>query len=607
MCGISCIVSNSPKQLDNIEMMNNLVTHRGPDDYGILKFNDISLGHRRLSIIDLSYHGHQPMSKDGIHLVYNGEIYNYRKLKQSLEQLGHIFTSHSDTEIVLHMYIQYGIHCVDYFEGMFSIVIYDANNNKIFLARDKYGIKPLYLWRSPTGDVALASEIKQFTILDGWKAIVNEHLAYDFLVNGHLDHTTGTMFKGVDQLRGGNYIYCSLDELKNYEQYITKYSKDTSNFVYNGDTTTTTKLLKLYINDAIVSHLQSDVPVGSCLSGGLDSTTVVALVEKNRSKKQLQKTFSAVSEYKEADESNYINAFISSLERINPYKINPDVKDLFNELDDLAWHMDEPFTSTSIFAQRCVFKKAHDEGVTVMLDGQGSDELFGGYDAYVIIKINELLKQKKYLKAIVEGLYTIKNKGLRPVTSILFSRFAGKMHPTSEWMGIEDKYPHYTCGYDSVNAYCHEQLYTICLPALLHYEDRNSMKWSIEARVPFLDRTLSNFAQSVPSDLKVRNGWTKYILRDAMKGVLIDTIRLRKDKMGFATPEEIWIKNSPDSFKSLFVDAINRSEGIIKPEAIHKFDRIIKKQEPFSFWIWRIVSFGVWMRVFNVHRELSDL
>lgn len=603
MCGISCIVSNNSNQLNNIERMNDLVTHRGPDDVGILKFENISLGHRRLSIIDLSYHGHQPMSKDGIHLIYNGELYNHKNLKRSLEQLGHVFTSHSDTEVLLHMYIEYGIHCVDYFEGMFAAIIYDENTDKIFAFRDNFGIKPLYLWRSPTGDVALASEIKQFTTLDGWKAIVNEHLAYDFLVNGHLDHTTGTMFKGVDQLRGGHYIYCTLDELKNYEQYIVKYTSDTVKFMYNGDTFTTSKLLKMYINDAIISHLQSDVPVGSCLSGGLDSTTVVALVEKNRSKKQLQKTFSAITNYKETDESNYINAFVSSLERIEPHKILPDVKDLFKELDDLTWHMDEPFTSTSIFAQRCVFKKAHDEGIKVMLDGQGSDELFGGYDAYVVIKINELLKQKKYLKAIIEGLYTIKNKGLKPITTILFSRFAGKMYPTTEWMGIEDKYPHYTCGYYNVTAYCNEQLYTICLPALLHFEDRNSMSFGVESRVPFLDRRLSNFAQSIPSDLKVHNGWTKFILRDAMKGVLIDIIRLRKDKMGFATPEEIWIKNNQDMFKSLFIDAINRSENIIKPEAIYKFNRILKKQEPFSFFVFRVISFGTWMRVFDVHRE----
>jgi asparagine synthase (glutamine-hydrolysing) len=414
------------------------------------------------------------------------------------------------------------------------------------------------------------------------------------------------MFKGVAQLRGGHYIYCTLDELKNYEQHIVKFTNDTPRFTYNGDPTTTAKLLNLYLNEAVESHLQSDVPVGSCLSGGLDSTSITALVERHRSNKQVQKTFSAVSKCKEADESNYINAFISSLNRINPFKIEPDLNKLFDELDDLIWHMDEPFGSTSMYAQRCVFKEASKQGIKVMLDGQGSDELFGGYDAYVMIRINELLKQKRYLKAIIEGLYTIKNKGLKPITPILSSRFAGKVYPTSEWMGIEDKYAHYTCAYNSVNAYCREQLYTICLPALLKYEDRNSMTFGIEARVPFLDRTLSAFAQSVPSDLKVHNGWTKYILRDAMKGVLIDTIRLRKDKMGFATPEERWMKDNRELIAIRLNDAIIHSEGIIKSAAWYKMDRMLSGKEPFNFWVFRVIVFGNWMRVFNVHRELSD-
>jgi asparagine synthase (glutamine-hydrolysing) len=487
---------------------------------------------------------------------------------------------------------------------MFAAIIFDDYSGKIFAFRDNFGIKPLYLWRSPAGDVALGSEIKQFTVLDGWKAIVNEHLAYDFLVNGWLDHTDGTMFKGVTQLRGGHYIYCNLDEMVEYEKHVVKFSDNRKKCDLTGyDAEVLSGELYNHLNNAVISHLHADVPVGSCLSGGLDSSSIVALVERNIARGQVQKTFSAVSEHKIADESKYIDAFVSSLDKVHPYSIYPNVKDLFEELDDLVWHMDEPFGSTSIFAQRCVFKKARDEGIKVMLDGQGSDELFGGYDAFVVIRINELLKSKQYLRAIYEGLCTIKNKGIGPVKSLVWGRFFGRNYPVTEWLSIEDRYAHYTCAYGSVMGYSHDLLYSVCLPALLHYEDRNSSCFSIEARVPFLDRNLSNFAQGIPSELKVHNGWTKYILRDAMTGTLINKLRLRKDKMGFATPEEIWIRDNRDMFKSLFVDAINRSEGIIKHEAVRKFDRILDKREPFSFWIWRIIVLGAWMRVFDVHRE----
>jgi asparagine synthase (glutamine-hydrolysing) len=579
--------------------MNNLIHHRGPDDEGYLTdFPGIALGHRRLSIIDLK-DGHQPMSIGNFHIVYNGEIYNYKKLRAMLEKEGVVFKTHSDTEVLLQMYIARGPSCTELLEGMYAFIIYNSGNSTLFVARDPFGIKPLYYWKPSKDEIAFASEIKQFTGFPEWSPMLNKEMARDFLASGYLDHTLQTMFTGVFQIRGGTYIHGTLEEIVEKPYKYTNFTRYPS-YIYNHDIPSTTKLVEIYLNDAVKSHLQADVPVGSCLSGGVDSPSIVALVEKNISKKQEQKTFSAISQYKEADESEYIYPFISSLNHVTPFYVEPDLNKVFHELDDLVWHMDEPFGSTSIYAQRCVFRKARDEKVKVILDGQGSDELFGGYDAYVIIRIRELLDERKYREAFSEGILSLWNKGFSPLYALVREKLSGSQHPSSEWLALNvaSRVPR---EYLSVNNYSHDQLFEHSLPALLHYEDRNSMTFSIEARVPYLDKTLSDFVRVLPPEVKVRHGVTKWILREAVKGTLLDMLRLRKDKMGFATPEERWMKERYPEMFVQFENVVHRYPGIFHYEgSLKKFDRIMQGKEPFSFWVWRVIVFGKWMEVFGV-------
>lgn len=666
MCGITSFIAftgkyTTPKQ---IEQMNNQIRHRGPDDEGyyclttdgqqlILSGSEtaknntqslapyypqqqitnhqeqhisLALGHRRLSILDLSPLGHQPLSIDNNNywISYNGEVYNYLEIRQELEILGYKFISHSDTEVILTAYKHWGTQCLDKFNGMFAFIIYDASNKHVFIARDRFGVKPLYYYSDDSG-IYLASEIKQFTQLVSWQPCLNHQIAHDFLVYGLSDHTSQTMFEDVEQLRGGEYAIINTLNFTSITDFQIKrwYHLDTSTKQVKYDIASQ-KFKDLFI-DSVRLRLRSDVKVGSCLSGGLDSSAIVSVMAnllKENSSSELLNTFSACSMHKEFDEKEYIDEVVTR-SKAKPFFCYPNLDDLLEVNDKLTWHQDEPFGSTSIFAQWSVFEQAKKQNVTVMLDGQGADEQLAGYQGlYFQIYLNELLSNGRIVKFVQEikafnkihGI-AIKSTLIKSVISLFpptlkkqIGKFLGKPLYNISWLNNDafsyhDINPFLVGGMNnrSVKDTLYAQIIHNNLSMLLHWEDRDSMAHSIESRIPFLDYHLVEFLFSLPTEYKINSGITKKILRDALDGILPDKIKNRMSKLGFATPEEIWVKQNHQLFRNKLIEAIEICPSIFnRVQVLIIFDEIISGKRAFDFWLWRIISFGTWFKLFKV-------
>jgi asparagine synthase (glutamine-hydrolysing) len=584
-----------------------------------------ALGHRRLSIIDLSSAGHQPMCTPDrrFWIVYNGEIYNFVELRTELELLGHSFISHSDTEVILAAYREWGEQCLGRFNGMFAFVLVDRDASRVFAARDRFGVKPLYLWRSPHGLVAMASEIKQFSTLPGWSPRVNGQRAYEFLNWGLLDHTEETLFNGVRQVRGGECLYCSLEQLsmsppiKRWYQVVPR--------SFDLDMKSATEEFSALFTDAVRLRLRADVAIGSCLSGGLDSSSIVCIANRllrSTGIASKQDTFSACAKIKQYDERDYIDIVVGQT-GVHAHYVYPDLKELFETIDAITWHQDEPFGSTSLYAQWHVFKLAAAARVKVLLDGQGADELLAGYHAFFAPHFATLLLTMCWHKLLREvnlarQLHGLSATGVaRHVATALLPeqvrqplrRLMGKSSSKPDWLNGErlaiqfgDPSLRYGLKTTSVNEMSYSLLTTTSVPMLLHWEDRNSMAHSIESRLPFLDFRLVEFLMGLPFEMKLSNATTKRVLREAMAGILPESIRMRMDKMGFVTPEEVWVRNeAPDLFRAELRKSIDAAQGILNAKALDYLERVISGKDKFSFLLWRMISFGRWMDRFQVN------
>ncbi len=648
--------------------MNRIVAHRGPDDEGFLALIDgtptaffghdtprsvrkhcgaatvelgpssamqisqLALGHRRLAIVDLSHLGHQPMCYLGhLWITYNGEIYNFPELKVELETLGYRFSSHSDTEVILAAYDAWGADCLRRFNGMWAFAIYDARTRCIFLARDRFGVKPLYYWISPTGMLAFGSEIKQFTILPEWRAVVNGQRAYDFLVWGLTDHTDETLFKGVRQIPGGCCASINLDSWCGPSSSTRRLEVDRWYSLtpkpFGGSFEAAASGLRELLTDSVSLRLRSDVPVGSCLSGGLDSSSIVCLLHAIRSERNIdaaQLTFSARSESKAIDEGRWINEVIGKT-GLTSNSVYPSVDALFDESLDVLWHQDEPYGSTSIHAQWNVFRLAASEHVRVMLDGQGADELLGGYFSFFGAYLAETLRRPSvsgFLSEFqaVRRMHAMSLRSLviatchhllRPSLMRAVARLLGRSPFAPAWLDLqrlravpEDPFAAGGARGPSVRDLSLSQVRSTNLPMLLHWEDRSSMAHSVEARVPFLDYRVAEYVLGLPSDYKISAAVTKRVLREAMRGVLPEAIRNRTDKIGFATAEELWLRErASQKFLSGIDRTIAVTGGIVR-EPIRELTRdMIDGKTAFGFLVWRIISFGDWVERFSVSMD----
>lgn len=657
MCGIAALIEidKTSSRTNNIKKMTDLVKYRGPDDEGFVFFNtdnnreiyggvdtpskvleseysyspkkllthnitpnaSVTLGHRRLSIIDLSPAGHQPMcSRDKRYwIVFNGEIYNYRELRQELKELGYIFISETDTEVILASYAQWGKECLNKFNGMWAFVIYDSIEQIIFAARDRFGVKPLYYWFSPEGFLAFASEIKQFSVLPGWKAILNEERTYDFFRYGLLDHTHETMFKNVYQFRGGEACHIKRSELINSIEPYRWYFFEPPRF--NGDFNTAKEIFKDKLIDAVKVRLVSDIPIGFSLSGGLDSSSLVCISNDLLKKKDpniFQNVISIRSDVERYDEGYFINEVIQN-KTIRSRNAYPQWDSLDEELDKIIWHQDEPFQSLSIQNEWYLFKISADSGLHVMIGGQGSDEILCGYGSYLNIRCKDLIRSGKlftllnetiasFLGAKTQILLIIKSSVLLLFGRVIELRRDKEikkfLNLNKSKSAIEPKNSRFSSLIKKEMEY---EEFFMSLPVQLHWEDRDSMAHSVESRVPFTDYKLVEYIFSIPDDYLMKNFTSKFILREAMQNILPEKVRLRKDKMGFVSAEEHWMKSgNPIFFKILIEDAIKSSQGIINNSILYDFEKFVAGEKPFSDDFIKVICFGRWMKIFNVHR-----
>lgn len=660
MCGISALfgLNQSPSVFNSILSMNSLVRHRGPDDEGYAFFSSQSphvfyyagsdtpsshllhpkypytpsgsykhppslpllgaFGHRRLSILDISEAGHQPMSTDDrqVWIVYNGEVYNFIEIRQELQAAGHTFHSHSDTEVILKAYLHWGEESLHHFNGMFAFVIYDIRQQKIFAARDRFGVKPLYYWISPQGLLALGSEIKQFTSLPGWRAKINGQRCYDYLVWSIQDHTQETLFSGVKQLRGGEKFswHIGRDKHPTIQPWYTLSPQPLRHSFQEASH----HFLEL-LDDAVRLRLRADVDIGSCLSGGLDSSSIVCLANRHLSRQDSttkQKTFSACSHVKRFDESDYIHQVVQQCQ-VDAYYCYPSPEGLFAKKDNLIWHQDEPYGSTSIYAQWEVFNLVKEQGVKVMLDGQGADEQLIGYHSSFANKSYELFSQFQFLSLAREIIQTQQLHGSSAFVHLLrpfipnklvdhLRKWRNQLSQKPRWLNFPLLNANSTPPFPnqkrlSINEGSLLQISHSHLPMLLHWEDRNSMAHSVESRTPFLDYRLVEFVCGLPPDYKLNGGITKRVMREGMRKILPESIRTRVDKMGFVTAEEMWLRQKPDAFRRALKSSLEASQGILNADIFPLAEEIIAGKKPFNFLIWRLINFGEWMRRFACH------
>lgn len=631
MCGLFASIrfAPDPARID-------IVAHRGPDGRGWQEFasslGPVALGHRRLAIIDVSEAGHQPMSDatGRFHMVFNGEIYNYLELRDEMRAKGEVFVTQSDSEVLLRAYMLWGSAALDRLRGMFAVIIWDERDQRLFAARDRYGIKPLYLAQTAHG-LALASEIKQLHGLPGLSGRMNVARVHDFLAAGIANHTSETMFADISQVRGGEYIIVEAGQGLPLQAKITRWYPATAGTLSISESEAAEQFRDL-LSDAVRLHLRADVPVGSCLSGGLDSSAIVCLMApllRQSTAGARVNTVSACYTEKSVDEKPFMDAVVAHA-RTEPHFIFPRAEDVFQKASDITWHQDEPFGSTSIFAQWCVFEEAKRVGVKVMLDGQGADEQLSGYHGGFSYYMADLTRRGKFGQ-LTRTIFERRRYHGTPITEQLarhvvpllpnaVSRLLRRGRQTiaqHDWLGTDmlrergntGKGPVELAG-DLLGLPAPTDLRSLCLTLtygsnlamLLHWEDRNSMAHSIEARVPFLDHPLVEFCLALGNDHKIVGGDTKRVLRRGMSGILPDMVRDRRDKLGFATPEQIWFRGPLRDLVTEGVEAtMRRYPGLLNPGGVRALaSDMMEGRRALDFTLWRIVNLGIWGERFGV-------
>lgn len=634
MCGIAGIYhSHGTVDPKVIGKMTEILRHRGPDDEGYLFVStptgaseerggqdtvpqlkirtksiqdplpscNLAFGHRRLSIIDLTPFGHQPMSYDhgDYWIIYNGEIYNYIELKEELKQFGFYFQTNSDTEVILASYLKWGADCENHFNGDWAFCIYDKRQKKLFASRDRYGVKFFYYTWDGTV-FAFASEIKALLSLPGLDQHLDPRQMVDFLTFGVIDHNEKTIYEDIHQLQPGQHLTLSLErnELKLSFYYRLHYNPELGKYDQDKSLEFAREIRDL-LYDSVKIRLRSDVAVGSCLSGGLDSSSIVLFVNRLMKEGGLstfnignhQKTFTASYRNDPIDETLYAQELIARTAIDGKFTF-PDGIKLWDELDTVLYCQDEPFGSTSIYAQWNVMRLAS-QHVKVVLDGQGGDELFGGYFFY-----SPAAMAQGNIKLFFQRLSLYKKSALQELSFALGFRFIPqglkekvyRLFRRTHFRFLKIVFPQYSeyvssavkdivteVATPNLNLRLWQDFTKYTIPHLLHYEDRNSMAFGVEARVPFLDYRFVDYVMTIPAIYKIHQGWSKWIFRMAMQDVLPEKILWRKDKIGFSTPEKRWLLDGDNPFTSFMK----------------------RYQIPYdgnTFW-WRLFTTSYWMKL----------
>lgn len=607
MCGIAGYISTDvPVNETLLINMTRSVAHRGPDDEGIYINNRVGFGHRRLSIVDLSTNGHQPMTRldMGLTIVFNGEIYNYIELKNELIHLGFKFNTATDTEVILVAYAAWGYECVLRFNGMWSFAIHDKNSKQIFCSRDRFGIKPFY-YANIANAWVFGSEIRQILpLLPQIKA--NKQVLEEFLFASYTEPYTETFFEGIKKLPGGHNLI--FDLIENRYSIVRYYQISIKPEL---ESVTLDEAVQIYgkqLSNSVTLRLRSDVPVGTCLSGGLDSSSVATLAAQ---KYQLERGeafrgITAVSELKSNDESNFAKQIIdySNLEWIT---VKPTYDDFVKSLNEVVQAQEEPFSSPSICMQFFVMKTAKNNKIPVLLDGQGGDETLLGYERYYTSHFLHLVKTKGIVYSVDNLMKNWQNNAkMSPTKMIRFLVYFSSQYIRYFNYCYRNRYLHHIPQlpesmaqnakviWDIKKLQINEIIYDN-LPALLRFEDKNSMWHGIETRLPFLDYQTLETAISLAPELKINQGWTKYVLRKFMDNKMPFDIVWRKNKFGFEAPEHLWLNRHTN----MMLEAVLDSKLLQKLCKISQVKNIYRKLDMRTQW--RLYSVALWEKEFKVN------
>ncbi len=613
MCGIAGFYGFRDDNL--IKKFSHELAHRGPDGEGYDIDAKVTLLNRRLAIIDRAT-GDQPIFNEDktISIVFVGEIYNYRELTALLKKAGHVFSTKSDTEMVVHSYEEWGEKSFDKFNGMFTFALYDKKKKKLILARDHFGIKPLYYscldtLRVSELKIIFSSEIKPLIYSGLIKKKPNDRVIYRYLKNRIHDDGRETFFSGIYRLLPGEMLIINNSgfRIQSYTN-IQNELLDSKGNKKVGKKEVEKFKAKLY--EAIKLRLISEVSVGSCLSGGLDSSTVVAVVNKLLKDKvkeaesvgKIQRTFSAIFPNQSNDEEKYIDSVIEKVNHLKSYKIEPRPEEFFKELEDFVKTQEEPTISTGPYAQYKVMELAHGK-ITVALDGQGSDEMLAGYLPYYFVYLQQLYLQKKYALLLKESLNSmdvlvkyswdklLKVIGVKSTVNpleLLNQNFAAR-YSTEKFLLTNS----------NLKKRLVEDIFKNSLQPLLRYEDKNAMHFSIEGRVPFLDFNLLRYLFSLDDTAIIKNGWNKYILRESTKDILPPLVSKRRNKIGFTTPEYEWFMRMKNKIYSLFLsESFAKRKYFNQPQVLESFQQFIAGKVDDTLIFWRLVNVEIWLRVF---------
>jgi asparagine synthase (glutamine-hydrolysing) len=615
MCGLVATISfdGRPADPSMLKRTSDVLMHRGPDDFGVSTYGPVGFGFRRLAILDLSTAGHQPMeSPDGqLAVVFNGEIYNYVELKHELQQLGHTFGSSSDTEVLLHAYDQWGPACVERFNGMWAFVVYDKAQRRLFASRDRFGVKPLYRW-SDRRSLILASEIKAILASGWYSQDVNWRAAARFLCRGQLDEDNETLYAGIDQVPAGSTFEVDLDGHRREHRFWSL--ADLDRHVPADPVQSFRELFE----DAVRIRMRSDVPVGVCLSGGIDSNAIISMMADLRGPDvayPLQAFSYIPQEFSEAD---YIHESIACTGALLN-ELRPSAEALWDGLPKALWHYDEPVHSPTALVGFELMRLAKSCGVTVVLNGQGSDEVNAGYSSYFRPYWADLMRSGRWRQALDEigkygraqgfSTWPLLRDAAGHCLRLELSRVPGygalrlmrRAFPRDEFPWFDRELLQHLPPPE-------EQLHTLetvltqsverrPLPLYLRVEDRNSMAHSVEARLPFLDYRLVSLAISLPGNWKLNGPWNKQIVREAMKGVMVERVRTRLDKMGFPTPEKKWFAGpwyAPT--RDLLRSQVLRESGICDANRICRdLEQHRDGQIDVARQLFHVAEFGLWL------------
>jgi asparagine synthase (glutamine-hydrolysing) len=584
--------------------------HRGPDGEGVwlAPGGCLGFGHTRLAIIDLTPASDQPIVDEpaGLSLIFNGEIYNYIELRQELKALGHQFHSQGDGEVILRAYEEWGTGCLERLNGMFAIAIWDDRRQRLFLARDRFGEKPLFIARSRRG-LLFASEMKAILAIRPELRRPNSRALYRYLARGDLDLDEDTFFDGIESLPAAHYLLVDPDGCGTPKRYWKATSADVP-----ASPRKAAEGFRELLFDSIRLRLRSDVPVGSSLSGGLDSSSIVAAIDAQKANLSLQqKTFSARFRSEDNDEGPFIHTVTGHVEaEAREVWVEPD--GVAREFADLQWHQEEPIAGASPYAQWCVMRLAREHGTTVLLDGQGADEMLAGYDQAHGIFWTHWLRTGRLDRLVRElAAYGRRYRGLGQPTrfaayyalpSGLRDRFADRYYGAANLVSPElhrEFAPAHAPTYQPFPDRLRNELVrwqsTTQLPEFLRYADRNSMAFGREVRLPFLDHRLIEYAFGLKPEWLLHRAVTKLTLRRAMRGIVPDPILDRKDKLAYSPPQQAWLRGPLLPWMDRLLRSAEHRDGVFNPATVLRLREQLRRRRS-DFVAWRVGSTEAWFQ-----------